>query len=67
MGSFMMFTLYQLLLFKQTKEDAIGGHVTCRREIKKFIKNFLGKPEWKRLLGRPRGRWKDNMKWIIKK
>jgi hypothetical protein len=25
------------------------------------------RPEWRRPLGRPRRRWKDNIKWIFKK
>ena len=28
---------------------------------------LVGKPEGKRLLGRPRGRWEDNIKTILKK
>jgi hypothetical protein len=28
---------------------------------------LLGKPEGKRLLGRPRGRWDDNIKMVLQK
>jgi hypothetical protein len=28
---------------------------------------LVGKPEGKRQLGRPRRRWKDNIKWIFRK
>jgi hypothetical protein len=28
---------------------------------------FVGKPEGKRLLGRPRSRWDDNSSWIFRK
>jgi hypothetical protein len=27
----------------------------------------VGRPEGRRPLGRPRRRWKDNIKWILKK
>jgi hypothetical protein len=28
---------------------------------------LVGRPEGKRLLGRPRHRWEDNIKWMFKK
>jgi hypothetical protein len=28
---------------------------------------LVGKPEWKKSLGRPRCRWEDSIKWILKK
>jgi hypothetical protein len=28
---------------------------------------LVGKPERKRVLGRPRRRWEDNTKWILRK
>jgi len=27
---------------------------------------LVGKPEGKRLLGRPRRRWEDNLRWIFR-
>jgi hypothetical protein len=34
------------------------GHVACMGEINGYI-IFIGKPEWKRPLGRPRHKWDD--------
>ena len=36
------------------------GHVTIMDDRRDNFKNFLEKPEDKRLQGRPRRRWKDN-------
>jgi len=38
------------------------GHVACMGERKGVDRVLVGKPEGKRLLGRPRRRWKDNIK-----
>jgi hypothetical protein len=35
-------------------------------EIRNACKILVGKPEGKRPLGRPRRRWEDNIKWILK-
>jgi len=35
-----------------------------RRGVYRFL---VGKPEGKRLLGRPRPRWEENIKWIFRK
>jgi hypothetical protein len=40
-------------------------HVTHRRD-KNAYKIFIRKPEGKRLLGRPRRRWEDNIKMCLK-
>ena len=37
------------------------GHVTCMEEGRGVHKVLVGKPEGKRLLGRPRRRWEDNI------
>jgi hypothetical protein len=34
-----------------------------RRDVFRIL---MGKPEGKRLLGRPRLRWKDNIKWMFR-
>jgi hypothetical protein len=36
------------------------------REIENALEIFVGKPEEKRSLRRPRHGWKDNIKWIVK-
>jgi hypothetical protein len=38
------------------------GHAACMGEKKGVYKVVVGKPEGQRPLGRPRHRWKDNMK-----
>jgi hypothetical protein len=38
------------------------GHVARMGEERKVYKVFVGKPEGKRLLGRPRRRWEDGIK-----
>jgi hypothetical protein len=39
-----------------------AGHVACIGERRGIYKVLVGKPEGKRLLGRPRRRCKDNIK-----
>jgi len=38
------------------------GHVVCMGERRGVYRVFVGKPEGKRPLGRPRHRWEDNIK-----
>jgi len=37
-------------------------HVACMGEIRGVYRVLVGKPEGKRLFGRPRHRWQDNIK-----
>ena len=39
-----------------------AGHVARMREEKGAYRVLVGKPEGKRLLGRPRSRWVDNIR-----
>jgi hypothetical protein len=39
-----------------------AGHVAYMGEVRGVNKNLVGKPGGKRLLGRPRHRWEDNIK-----
>ena len=39
-----------------------AGHVTCMEEGRGVYKVYVGRPEGKRQLGRPRRRWVDNIK-----
>jgi len=39
-----------------------AGHVACMGEGRDVHRVLVGKPEGKRLLGRPRRTWKDNIK-----
>jgi hypothetical protein len=39
-----------------------AGHVACMGEGRGVYRGLVGRPEGKRPLGRPRRRWKDNIK-----
>jgi hypothetical protein len=39
------------------------GHVVLMEKMKNVYKIFVGKPEWKRPLRKPR--WKDNIKMYL--
>ena len=41
------------------------GHVACMGERRGVYKVLVGKPEGKRLRGRPRRRWEDNIKMAL--
>jgi hypothetical protein len=38
-----------------------AGHVACRGEERGVYRVFVGRPEGKTPLGRPRHRWEDNI------
>jgi hypothetical protein len=42
-----------------------AGHVARLEEERVVHKVLVGKPEEKRLLGRPRRRWEDNIKMYV--
>jgi hypothetical protein len=42
------------------------GHVACTRETRNAYRIFVGKPERKRPLRRPRRRWEDNIKMNLR-
>jgi hypothetical protein len=43
-------------------EDEVGGACSPKGEKRNAYRLFVGKPEGKRPLGRPRHRWVDNIK-----
>jgi hypothetical protein len=43
------------------KENEIAGHVACTEEERDTYKILAGRPEGRKPLGRPRGRWEDNI------
>jgi hypothetical protein len=49
-----------------TKEDDMGGHVARIGEVRGAYNILVGKPEGRRPLGRPRCRWKDNIKMDLR-
>jgi hypothetical protein len=46
----------------QIEKNEMGGHVARTGREERFIQGFVGKPEGKRQLGRPRRRWKNNIR-----
>jgi hypothetical protein len=46
----------------KSKRMRLAGHVSRIGEKKDAYSSFVGKPERKRPLGRPRPRWVDNIK-----
>jgi hypothetical protein len=51
----------------QSRRMRLAGHVTRVGERRVVCRVLVGKPERKRPFGRPRHRWKDNIKWIVRK
>jgi hypothetical protein len=46
----------------KSRRMRLAGHVARKGEDRGVHGVFVGKPEGKRLLGRPRPRWEDNIK-----
>ena len=44
------------------EKNEMGGTFSAYGERRGIYRGFLGKPEGKRQLGRPRRRWEDNIK-----
>jgi hypothetical protein len=44
-----------------------AGHVARMGEVRGAYNILVGRPEGRRPLGRPRRRWKDNIRWILGK
>jgi hypothetical protein len=51
----------------QVKEDEMGRACSTNEGDEECIHDFGGRPEGKRLLGRPRRRWVDNIKMHLRK
>jgi hypothetical protein len=51
----------------QVKEDEMGGHVSCMGKMTNAYSILVRKPKGKIPLGRPRYRWEDNIRWILRK
>jgi len=50
----------------QLREDEMGGHVARMGQVRNsYI--LIEKPERKRILGRPKHRWEDNIRMDLKK
>jgi hypothetical protein len=50
----------------KSRRMRLAGHVARMGEKRNVYRILVGKPEGKRLLGRPRCRWVDNIKMEIR-
>ena len=51
-----------ILCGSQIKKNEVGGAYGTYERQERFIRGLVGRPEGKRLLGRPWRRWKDYIK-----
>jgi hypothetical protein len=60
--------LYSSPYIRQIKSRRIrwAGHVACMGEKMKVIRVLVGKPEGNKLFGRPKCRWKDEIKMDLR-
>jgi len=42
------------------------GHVTRMRDMRNAYRIFVGRPEGRRSIGRPRRRWEDNIRMDLR-
>jgi hypothetical protein len=57
-----MYSLPNIVRVVKSRRMRCAGHVARMGEDRGVYRVLVGKPEGKRLLGRPRRRWKDNFK-----
>jgi hypothetical protein len=50
----------------EVKENGWVGQLTCMGDMRSAYKSVVGVPERKRLLGRPRHRWEDNIRMNLR-
>ena len=60
------FIVCTVLSVRMVKSRICAGHVARREECRSAFKILTGKPSGKRSLGRPRRRWKDNIRMDLK-
>jgi hypothetical protein len=51
----------------KSRRMRLTGHVARIEAKRNAYRIFVGKPEGKRSLGRPRRMWVDNKKWILER
>jgi hypothetical protein len=57
-----LYSLPNIVRVVKSRRIRWAGHVARMGEDRVVHRMLVGKPEWKRPLGRPRRRWKDNIK-----
>ena len=60
-----LYSLPNIVRVAKSRRMRWAGHVARMREGRGVHRILVGKPEGKRPLGRPRRRWKDNIKMVI--
>jgi hypothetical protein len=50
----------------QNKEDEMGGACGAHGGMRGAYNILVGRPEWRRPLGRPKRRWEDNIKMNLR-
>jgi hypothetical protein len=53
-------------MFPKSRRKRWAGHVARMGESRGVYSVFVGRPEGKRPVGRPRGRWEDNIKMDLR-
>jgi hypothetical protein len=62
MKSFGVYNLHIIFLGDKPRDDEKEAHAAGMLDITITYKLVMGKPEGKRQLGKPRGRWENNIK-----
>jgi len=57
----------EIVRVKKSRRNRWAGHVARIGERRCVYRVLVGKPEWKRPIGRQRGRWEDNIKMDLQK
>ena len=57
-----LYSLHNIVRVIKSRRMGWAGHVACMGEERRVYRVFVGKPEGKRPLGRPRRRWVDNIR-----
>jgi hypothetical protein len=58
----MLYSLPSIVRVIKARRMRWAGHVACMGEVRGVYNILFGKPEGRRPLGRPRRRWKDNIR-----
>jgi hypothetical protein len=61
-----LYSLPDIIRMIKPRRVRWAGHAACTREKRNAYRILVGKPEVMRLLGRPRRRWKDNIKMDLR-
>jgi hypothetical protein len=60
-----LYTSPNIIKAIKSRRVRCDGHVACMGAKRNAYMVFVGKPEGKRRVGRPRHRWEDNIKMVL--